>query len=96
MHYHTHYHYDHHHHNATGGPPGPQGPPGPARPSPPPLPAPPPQPFPPPPDVTAAEYELNTTITVDPGVCSMIPSEQHITVSGLGEGVKAGQSRLGY
>ena len=62
--------------------------PPPPSPSPPPPPSPPPTPpSPPPPDITALAFELNTTITVDPGTCSMIPSEESVMVSGLGPDV---------
>ena len=62
--------------------------PPPPSPSPPPPPSPPPTPpSPPPPDITALAFELNTTITVDPGTCSMIPSNESVMVSGLGPDV---------
>ena len=69
--------------------PPPPNPPRSPPPNPPPLPPPPspPPPSSPPPDITAEAFELNTIITVEPGVCSLIPSLQHITVSGMGAGV---------
>lgn len=66
--------------------------PSPPPPSPPPLPPPspsppPPSPAPPPPDITAHAFELNTSIMVVPGACSLIPSSQSIVVAGLGDSV---------
>jgi hypothetical protein len=45
-------------------------------------------PSPPPPDVRADSFVFtNASITVKPGVCSMIPSSDSVMVSGLGNGV---------
>ena len=66
--------------------PSPSPPPSPPPPSPPP-PSPPPPPSTPPPDVTAAAFELSVSITVEPGTCTMIPSDESIEVSGLGSDI---------
>jgi hypothetical protein len=68
-------------------PPPPSPPPPSPPPAPPPPSPPPPPPSPPPPDITAEAFELNTTITVEPGACSMIPSNEFVMVSGLGSNV---------
>ena len=69
-------------------PPPPTPPPPPSPPPAPPLPSPPPPPpSPPPPDITAEAFELNTTITVEPGACSTIPSNESVVESGLGSNV---------
>jgi hypothetical protein len=69
--------------------PRPLLPPLPLPPPPLPPPSPPPLPSPPPPDITALAFETNTSITVEPGVCSLIPSVDRdpIVVSGLGQDV---------
>ena len=63
-------------------PPSPlPSPPPPAPPPPaPPPPLPPLPPSPPPPDISAEAFELNAIIPVEPGVCSLIPSSEHLTV----------------
>jgi len=74
-------------------PPPPSPTPPPPSPSPPPPsplpPYPPPPPTPPPPDVSAHAFETNTSITVESGVRSLIPSfdREPIVVSGLGQNV---------